>query len=258
MNGTRQVPLVLQPRDRQLLHAVGVLRVLDREQAKIVGGFHSTTRANTRLLTLTRAGFLARIPVGTVRGGHKFLYSLTRRGARLVDLPYRGTLRTHTVLAGNLFLEHQLRLNDLFLQLVHQPISRADVRVQTWKTFQRSLSRAVGLIPDGYLELTHAGGTVCAFVEIDMGTESLHQWRQKVQAYLQFATAGEFTRLFRHPQFRVLVVLPSERRMATVRHTVSTLTSKIFWFTTFEFIQGHGLWSASWVRPTGTDRKPLV
>src|SRR6266487_1550579 len=52
--------LVVQPRDRKLLEELAVMRVVDREQAKIVAGFGSTTRANTRLLALTRAGLLRR------------------------------------------------------------------------------------------------------------------------------------------------------------------------------------------------------
>ena len=36
------------------------MRVIDREQAKCIAGFGSTTRVNIRLLALTRAGLLRR------------------------------------------------------------------------------------------------------------------------------------------------------------------------------------------------------
>jgi FlaA1/EpsC-like NDP-sugar epimerase len=45
------------------------MRVVDREQAKIVAAFGSTTRANARLLALTRAGLLRRFFLGTRGGG---------------------------------------------------------------------------------------------------------------------------------------------------------------------------------------------
>ena len=61
--------LILQPRDLHLLREVAEMRVLDREQAKIVAGFGSTTRANTRLLALVRAGLLRRFFLGTGGGG---------------------------------------------------------------------------------------------------------------------------------------------------------------------------------------------
>jgi hypothetical protein len=65
--------LVLQPRDRRLLEELATMRVVDREQAKIVAGFGSTTRANTRLLALSRAGLLRRCFLGTTAGGSKAL-----------------------------------------------------------------------------------------------------------------------------------------------------------------------------------------
>jgi hypothetical protein len=52
--------LVVQQRDLKLDEELAVMGVIDREQAKIVAGFGSTTRANARLLALTRAGLLRR------------------------------------------------------------------------------------------------------------------------------------------------------------------------------------------------------
>lgn len=42
MTGNKQ-GLVLQPRDRSLLEELAIMRVIDREQAKTVAGFGSTT-----------------------------------------------------------------------------------------------------------------------------------------------------------------------------------------------------------------------
>ena len=44
--------LVVQQRDMKLLGELAVMRVFDREQAKIVAGFGSTTRANRMLLSV--------------------------------------------------------------------------------------------------------------------------------------------------------------------------------------------------------------
>src|ERR1039458_5972221 len=94
MNGNRH-SMIVQPRDLQLLRELSVMRVLDREQAKIVAGFQSTTRANTRLLALTRAGLLRRFFLGS-GGGRKALYALSPKGAQLVGVPYRGLDRKST------------------------------------------------------------------------------------------------------------------------------------------------------------------
>src|SRR5690348_2797481 len=74
MLGNNRKGIILQERDRHVLRELGVMRVIDREQAKIVAGFGSTTRANTRLLALVRAGFLRRYFLGMVGGAHKSLY----------------------------------------------------------------------------------------------------------------------------------------------------------------------------------------
>jgi hypothetical protein len=249
---------VLQRRDRHLLTELAQLRVIDREQARLVGRFQSLTRINTRLLALTRAGLLTRMPVGTVRGGHKFLYSLSRHGAQLVAQPYRGVpFKTDTVLAGNMFLEHQLRINALYFQLAYQPIPVAGVRLQRWLIFHQAITPEIALIPDAYLELDTPQGPRAMFVEVDLGTESLRIWRRKTQAYLQCALSGAFTARFQQPQFGVLVIVPSERRRHTVRGVVAAMTTKIFWFATFEVLTGDAFWTASWVRPVDNQLKTL-
>lgn len=251
--------LVLQPRDRHVLTELAHLRVIDREHARLVGRFQSLTRINTRLLALTRAGVLTRMSVGTVRGGHKFLYSLSRHGAQLVGQPFRAVpFKTDTVLAGNLFLEHQLRINALYFQVAYQPIPVAGVRLQRWLTFHQPITSQLALIPDAYLELDTPQGLRAMFVEMDLGTESLRIWRRKTQAYLQLALSGAFTARFQQPQFRVLVVTPSERRVQTVRQAVCALTTKIFWFATFEVLTGDALWTASWRRPDGDQPKTIL
>ncbi len=56
MAGNRQRGFVLQERDRHLLRELSVMRVIDREQAKIVAGFRSITRVNRRSLSKEAAG----------------------------------------------------------------------------------------------------------------------------------------------------------------------------------------------------------
>jgi len=247
---------VLQPRDRHLLTELARLRVVDREQARLIGGFGSLTRINTRLLALVRAGLLVRVPVGTVRGGHKFVYALSRHGAQLLEQPFRALpVRTDTVLAGNVFLEHQLRINALYLQLAYRRIPLPGIQLRHWRTFQRPISAQVSLLPDAYIELNTPTGIRAMFLEMDLGTESLRIWKRKVAAYLQLAVSGEFLTQFQLPQFRVLVVAPSMRRLNTIRAVVAQRTSKVFWLTTFDTCTTASLWAATWWRPTGEQRQ---
>src|SRR5713101_7179496 len=83
-SGNKPRGVVVQARDRRLLEELAVMRITDREQAKIVAGFGSTTRVNARLLALTRAGLLQRFFLGTNFAGRKAIYSLSRKGAKFL------------------------------------------------------------------------------------------------------------------------------------------------------------------------------
>lgn len=252
-----KVRLVLQTRDWQLLRELIQLRILDREIAKIVAPFRSTTRANTRLLALVEAGYLLRVPVGTVRGGHKYLYGLTRKAAAAIKEPYRALpWNQSSVVAGQPFLEHQLRLNDLYLALKYGPLP-ADRTLKVWRTFRHAVDSQVRLIPDAYCEVVSGTDTKAMFVEIDQGTESLRVWRQKVDQYLALATSGVFNRLFSQAQFRVLIVVPSLRRLQTVSKCIAAKTIKIFWLTTHAHVSRIAGCTSHWYRPGSDQPIPL-
>jgi hypothetical protein len=259
MTGSRSNTVVLQDRDRKLLNALGDMRLIDRELAKVVGGFNSTTRANTRLLALTRAGLLRRVFTGTIAGGRKAVYMLSRSGAALADVPAIGIPRApDEPVASILFLNHQMGINRILCSVKFRPIPREDILFVRWLSFDHRVSQSVPLVPDGYFELSSRGEIRPMFVEVDQGSESLKVWQRKVELYLHFAISGEFTRIFGHRQFRTVVVAPSARRLETIRRTIAKSTEKIFRLTTSERIDEEGLWSAVWLRPQGDQSETLI
>src|SRR5262249_22469268 len=152
--------LVLQLRDRRLLEELPIMRVIDREQAKLVAGFNSTTRANTRLLALSRVGLLRRCFLGTTAGGSKALYMLSARGYQAVGVPFRGPQRrTDEALIADFFIEHQLRINDIYCALKFRPLPIPGVAFRRWKSFMEPLVPTIRLTPDGYVELETPSGT---------------------------------------------------------------------------------------------------
>ena len=157
----------------------------------------------------------------------------------------------------SLFLEHQFAINDVHLAAKFRPHPEG-VSFRRWLAFSEPLSKSVSLIPDGYFETNSQVGIRGAFLEVDLGTESLRVWKRKAELYLQLAIGGEFTRLFELNQFRVLVVAPSHRRMNTIRSVVGRSTDKIFWFSTFESINRDGFWSPIWFRPRGDQELSLI
>jgi hypothetical protein len=242
MAGTKQV-IVLQDRDRHLLEELGVMRVIDRDQAKVVAGFQSTRRVNDRLLRLTRAGLLKRIPLGS---SEQIAYALTGT-----------TPQPSGAIPAVLFVRHQLAINAVYLLAKYRTLP-VGVRLVRWMRFDQPLSKTLPLIPDGYFEIESAAQVRPMFLEVDLGTEALPIWQKKTQLYLQLALSGEFTKIFAQSQFRVLVVANTERRVQNIRTAVAKSTDKIFWFASQEAIERDGLWSQMWFRPQGNQRQSLT
>jgi hypothetical protein len=259
MTGNKRIGIVLQDRDRHLLSELGVMRIIDREMTKVVAGFGSTTQVNTRLLELTRAGFLRRFFVGSIGAGHKAIYTLSPKGTELVNAKIGGIHRTSgRLVVSDAFVEHQMGINDIYLALKYRSLLRSDIHMLRWITFRQSISEAVKLTPDGYFELQAGDALRTMFLEVDLGTEALSEWLKKTAYYLQLAVSGEFQKRFRQLQFRVMVVANSERRLSNIRASVAKSTDKVFWFSTFSTINRDGFWSPIWLRPTGEQRHSLL
>ena len=259
MPGNSTCAIVLTDRDWLLLKELAIGKVIDREQAKKIAGFKSTTRANDRLLKLTRAGFLRRFFLGTRAGGTKAIYSLSTKGAQVVQIEGRLIKRkNNSLLVGDLFVEHQLAVNSVWIEAKFKPIPVPDVQFVRWLTFPSALSKCTPLTPDGYFELKSTSGMHCLFCEVDRGTESLKVWSRKISLYLQLAASGEFHVLFKQSRFRVLVAAISERRLNILRRTTALHTEKIFWFATLEEINKKGLFAPVWKRPVGEQKGPLL
>jgi hypothetical protein len=250
--------IVIQKRDRHLLEELAIMRIVDREQAKIVAGFGSTTRANTRLLALTRAGILRRFFLGTNEGNKKAIYALSVKGAALIGTTPRGPRRPNGGLfVADFFVLHQLAVNDFYCALKNAA-SSSGVSLVRWLSFHEPLAHNLHLIPDGYFELNTPALAMAAFLELDLGHERLVVWQEKVKNYLRFAMAGDCKRIFGQDQFRVLVVANSERRLFSIRKTVRVSTQKIFRFATIESIQSQGPFAPVWFRTEGDNRQSIL
>ena len=259
MTGNDSKGFVLQDRDRHLLRELAVMRVIDREQAKMVAGFGSTTRANCRLLALTRAALLHRFFQGTAAGGKRALYVLTARAATIVDVPYRNLRRSpNAILIADFFVTHQLAINNIYCALKYKPIPVPEVKFLRWMGFYEPLEAGSSLVPDGYAEVVGPNRTLSAFFEIDLGHEGRNVWKAKIARYLEYAVTGGFERQFHQAQFRVLVITNSERQLELIRSVAAELTEKVFWFSTFESINRDGFWSPIWLRPKGNERQSLL
>ena len=262
VTGTNHNGIVLQERDRMLLRDLATMRVIDREQAQVIAGFRSVTRANARLLALTRAHLLNRFFVGTINGGKKSLYSLSQKGAELAQVSNTGLKRrADSILVGDAFIAHQLQVNRLHLAFKFGHGFPPGTRLHIWRSFREPLSTASPIIPDGYLEIQSPAKDVCMFAEVDLGTERLAIWKLKIEAYLRLAVSGEFQQRFRRLQFRVLIVTDSAPRVRSLRELIARYTEKLFWISSFDALCANGVWEVwapVWLRPTGKEPQPLL
>jgi hypothetical protein len=240
---------MLQERDLRLLEALQSMRVVSREQARVVAGFRSRTRANERLLALTEAGYLKRAFVGR----RQAVYWLASRpfdtGKKRGDAPAE---------PASLFLNHQLEINRLHLLVQYSSIPVRGWWFGFWRSFQQPLSATIPLIPDGYFELGSTAGFRSVFVEVDLGTEAVPVLARKASLYLQLAASGEFSQAFGRSQFRVLLVTTSARRLENIRAAIAKLTNKIFWLGTLDLIVPEKFWTAGWHRPTGDQLQTIL
>lgn len=254
MHGIKTRIVLLQPRDRRLLTELQVMRVVDRELAKTVCGFRSTTRANTRLLALTEAGYLKRNFIGAIAGGRKAVYRLSTKG--LASTQSQSSVGKNSY--SELFLEHQLQVNQVYVEIKYWPIPLERCQLHRWIAFNRVLSKASPIIPDGYFELNNNSQIKSLFLEVDLGTEALRIWQKKIESYLRLATSGEFKSLFGGERFKVAVIANSGRRADSIRKVTAKSTDKIFRFTSLENIKTAGFWSPIWNKPTGDRPEALL
>jgi hypothetical protein len=259
MIGNDKRGFIVQERDRHLLREIGVMRVIDREQARRVAPFGSVTRANCRLLGLTQAGLLRRFFLGTESGGKKALYMLSSSGARLVGASSIGPKRKRDeVVVADLFVAHQSFINKVYCDFKYGGNAPHEMQFRRWDAFSAPLDQAIPVIPDGYAALEGRTKSLAAFIEVDLGHERLSVWREKVRNYLQFAVSGHFEERFGKKQFLVLVVVDSSGRMESLRTATAGLTDKIFRFATFSSISQDGLWSSIWLKTKGNERQALI
>jgi len=250
--------LVFQERDKHLMRELATMRVIDREQAKQVAQFQSTTRANARLLALLRAGALRRFFLGATAAHSRSLYCLSQLGAQLVDVPYRGLRRKNNEsLAADFFVRHQLCVNDLYVALKYGEMPQG-IRFRRWLPFVEPITPDLPLIPDGYVELETPSRVVASFIEVDLGNESLSIWRKKIDNYLELADSGEFEMRFRHPASRTLVLAVTDRRLSSLRKAVAAVTEKVFWFANLEAIRERGFFASIWTRPQSDEQQAFL
>lgn len=250
--------LVLQARDREILHTLFAHRYLSAEHIRLLHFADSSLkRSQRRLRLLWVHRFVDRVFVPFVLDGRgrveRFtaapLYTLARRGAEVVaeergldlaDIPHTPTANAR----GYATLQHHLVATDLLVALLVACRGRPDVSMASVEQESGLRRRLAQLpadrrrlpMPDGAFTLSYATGERLTFyIEVVRalakgGNQSI---QNKLERYVESVRAGRFRKAFGHDRVRaVLFATTSSRRAEHYLALARTLPSstRLFWF----------------------------
>lgn len=238
----------LTGRDVDVVQAVHTHRVLKQEHIQLLFfGPRNKSGAQRRLERLYDHGYLERALLPVTTGRSPTLYLLDRKGADLLrrERGYDELVWYHSskTLKPE-FLEHTLAINDVMVA-VTLACREAGYELAIWQTegqlkadydrvtIQTSSGRreTVPIVPDSYFEVIAGGRRYPCFLELDRGTMTLGRFKQKVQGYMAYYRTGSYERRYGNRSLRVLVVAPSETRLANLKAATEQVGGREwFWF----------------------------
>src|SRR5258708_6138410 len=237
--------MVLTMRDKQIIIAVFVYRVLRQDQIQRL--FQISKNVAQRILQrLYQHKFLHRLFLPVIKGSPKTLYVLDIEGAELLaaefgyhDLKWYPTSRD----LKPLFIDHMSSINDVRIAIT-LAAQKLGYNIETWLTenelkadydyvsipTQRGYKR-VSVIPDSYFILDTPYGNAHCLLELDRGTESIEKFQQKVRAYLAYWNNGAYRKRYNTISFQILTVTTGKERLKHLKATTEKLTdTNWLWF----------------------------
>jgi len=266
----------LTERDKRILEALhtydGVLSFSQLQRLFFTG----KSQTELRLRLLYQNGYLARPSEDQRRQTPEMIYWLDKKGAEIVanlngtPLPefyWRKEPRWFQ-------LEHDLKVIDFRLDLLHASKSDASIRVETWVpesefwsypdevtyNFQgKALKRYIR--PDGFFMLNTGEHRIRYLLEIDRSTEDNPRFlREKILPGLAYLKSEPYEKRFGHRSGRWLVVTTGERRLTNMLSQAHhAKVNGLFYFTTFDKVTPDSLLhSPIWRRVDRAEPVPLV
>jgi predicted transcriptional regulator len=238
-------PMQLTGRDKQIVEAVHLYRVLRQDQLERLI-FGSKSAAQRVLVRLYDHGFLERRFVPVLAGRSPAYYVLDRRGAELLraELGYDelSWYPSSKDLKAD-FLEHTLAINDARIAVV-KACERLGYPLVVWlgetelkadydQVRIAGQSRPVAVIPDGYFAIDTPRGRAHFFLEVDRGSMTLARFTTKVEAYIAYYRSGKYEARFGAKGLRILTATPSQARLDNLRGATAAAAGghkNRFWF----------------------------
>lgn len=247
-------PMALTDRDKAIVLSVYQNRFLRRDQiGRLFFPGASLPAVNMRLKKLYEHKFVDRLFKPVAVGSAQAVYALDKHGADIVaasleiDRHQVNWKRDHNRVEF-LFMEHTLAVSEFKVNLDMAIAQNAGVDLLFYqrgdKTFQTKVADPSGrkkylvVAPDAFFGLKTDHGNAYFFIEVDMGTETLKRFAEKITAYKQYWKSGKYTQKYGYKHFRVLTVAESERRLVNLIDATGKAGGKnMFLFTTFAGIE---------------------
>ncbi|GIE93922.1 hypothetical protein Ari01nite_13870 [Paractinoplanes rishiriensis] len=180
----------LTPRDRLLLDLLDQHSTFTTEHLTDLA-FGSVGRARNRLNTLHDRDILDRFRHYERPGSQSWRWTLGPVGAAIVSaghgeaMPRPAAVRDTTArLAMSPTLKHLLATNGFFVALTGTARTRPGARLARWWSEQRCREATGNLVrPDGHGVWATGGRTVPFWLEMDLGTETVHRVAAKLTGY---------------------------------------------------------------------------
>ncbi len=249
-------------RDRRMVQAAASYGLVARKQFQHAESWPCTSDVNRRLKKLTDARVLSRRFQPVTEGSAPALYFLGPVGIQLlaegneIETQKLGRVRRYFATIDPRFLAHTLATTDFGVEFTLS-LKAHKGRVLDWqneRTLVDQCSRPedatdMALRPDAYISYQVGQLTFNAFIEMDMGTESYHRIRKKIDLYKTFRYSGLMKSNFDRDFFRLLIVTSSEGRTLKIQRLVSEDPGFKIFVAKSEDINKTLLTSRSWFRP---------
>lgn len=260
-------PIILQPRDLEIISQVYDFDFLSRQQIQRLLDFRCTVRANVRLRKLFDHGLLARRFLAATLGTSMAIYFLGPEAIPLISAqtgadPGEIQRRQKAIeQKKTLFFEHDLLVNDIRIAFYQTLANSNEWKLDRWVSSIDCLEEYSLLNPksgkpekktfrpDAYFRYFQNSKLFGCFVEADRSTVNNSRFQEKARVYLEYSQSGSYQQKYGLKFFRVLVLTKTGERLLNLKSVTEKLTDKIFWFTTWKNLEPGKAFGPIWQRP---------
>ena len=257
--------MILTPRDVSIILSVYENRFLKRDQIQRLHFDGASLQAvSARLKKLSDHKFLDKLQRAVAGGASQAVYALNKRGADVVastlgiDRRKVRWNRTNNRVEW-LFMDHTIGVSEFKVCLDVALAGRRE-ELLFYQRGDKSHLRRISMTgakkkyfvvaPDAFFGIQTGRGKCIFFLEVDLGTETLSRFAEKIIAYKRYWKSRQYTEEYGFNNFRVLTVCESERRLANLRQATGRAGGRqMFLFTTFSKIQQFSPLGSVWLSP---------